>query len=92
MKSNENKRLRLVNEGQTQEAENSAYTIAPEIGGQRESAQVIERSLSSLVPLAESRDFGFLSYLLRLGLLEAKDLVARELAKAETDTPKQSAG
>lgn len=77
---------------QSAEAASPSYVIAPEIGGQLESAQVIERSLSSLVPLAESRNFGFLSYLLRLGLLEAKDLIARESAKAETDTPQKSAG
>lgn len=92
MKSDENKRLRLVSEGQAQEAGNAGYAIAPEIGGQLESARVIERSLSSLVPLAESRDFGFLSYLLRLGLLEAQDLIARESAAAETDTPQRSTG
>lgn len=81
-----------MSETQLPEAANPSYVIAPEIGGQLESARVIERSLSSLVPLAESRDFGFLSYLLRIGLLEAKDLIARESAKAETDTPQQSTG
>ncbi|MGI9387487.1 MAG: hypothetical protein ACR2OX_08650 [Methyloligellaceae bacterium] len=92
MKSVENKQLRLVSESQSQEADNSAYAIAPEIGGRLASAQVIERSLSSLVLLAESRDCAFLSYLLRLGLLEAKDLIARESANAETGTPQQSVG
>ena len=92
MKSSENKRLRLVSESQSLEAASPSYAIAPEIGGQLESAQVIERSLATLVPLAESRDFRFLSYLLRLGLLEANDLIARESAKAETDAPQQSAG
>ncbi len=80
-----------MSDTQLPDTSSAPYVFAPEIGGQLESAQVIERSLASLVPLAESRGFGFLSYLLRLGLLEAANIVSRE-SEEETDTPSRSAG
>ena len=53
---------------------NSSIGLVPQLGDAEDAARIIESRIASLVPVAEAQGYDFLSFLLKMALLESNGL------------------